>query len=76
MISHILVTITMHFDPYTLDYCTSITLAVRLSAYELIQVLCEEPELSVGCHSAVMRSVERHLQESPHHSSEHWWKVR
>lgn len=48
---------------------------VRLSAYDLIQSLCEEVALSSHCHAAIVAAMEKHFQEATQANSPHWWKV-
>ena len=49
--------------------------SVRLSAFDLIQSLCEEPSLSSHCYAAIISAMEKHLQEASRNHTPHWWKV-
>lgn len=65
-----------------LNVCLSLSLpplhflAVRLSAYDLIQSLCEESSLQSHCHSAIISAMDKHFQEATRHNSLYWWKVQ
>lgn len=49
--------------------------AVRLSAFDLVKVFIEDPNLADASYSSITFAVKKHLEENALNSSPHWWKV-